>query len=145
VNQSNTWCCPVAKNLFFSALVVGGFVFLGIASQLGSAMAKSESSKTLRHVVQFQFKSDSSAEDVQKVVDAFRALPSKISEVADFEYGSNNSPEGLDLGFTHCFLVTFLSEADRATYISHPDHLAFVSVLKPHLEKVQVIDFWSAK
>jgi len=108
-------------------------------------MATSEFTQSLRHVVQFQFKADSSKEDVQKVVDALRALPAKIAEIDDFEYGTNNSPEGLNLGFTHCFLITFKSEENRAIYITHPDHLAFVDVLKPHLEKVQVIDFWSAK
>ena len=144
MNQSNPICCPAAKRLFLGMAVIGGLV-LASFSQLGSVMATSESSKTLRHVVQFQFKADSTADDVQKIVDAFRALPGKIREVAGFEYGTNNSPEGLADGFTHCFLVTFKSEDDRATYIKHPDHQAFVAVLKPHLEKVQVIDFWSAK
>jgi hypothetical protein len=102
-------------------------------------------SKMLRHVVQFQFKATSSEADVQRVVDAFRALTGKISEIADFEHGSNNSPEGLNDGFTHCFLVTFASEKDRKVYLDHADHQAFVSVLKPHLEKVQVIDYWAAK
>jgi hypothetical protein len=97
----------------------------------------------LRHVVMFQFKDSSSEADVQKVVDAFRALPGKIKEIADFEYGVNNSPEGLDGGLTHCFLVTFKSEADRAAYLPHPDHQAFVEVLKPHLEKVTVVDYWA--
>ena len=144
MNQSNPICCPAAKRLFLGIAVIGAMV-VATFSQLGSVMATTEPSKTLRHVVQFQFKADSSADDVQKVVDAFRALPGKITEVAGFEYGTNNSPEGLADGFTHCFLVTFKSEDDRATYIKHPDHQAFVAVLKPHLEKVQVIDFWSAK
>lgn len=97
----------------------------------------------LRHVVMFQFKESSSEADVQKLVDAFRGLPSKISQIADFEYGVNNSPEGLDGGLTHCFLVTFKSEADRDAYLPHPAHKAFVEVLKPHLEKVTVIDYWA--
>ncbi len=99
----------------------------------------------LRHVVMFQFKSTSSAEDVKGVVDAFRKLPSQIKEIADFEYGTDNSPEKLSGGLTHVFLVTFKSEADRAAYLPHPAHLAFVEVLKPHLEKVTVVDYWAAK
>lgn len=99
----------------------------------------------LRHVVMFQFKESSGEADVQKVVDAFRELPSKISEIADFEYGVNNSPEGLDGGLTHCFLVTFKSEADRDAYLPHPAHKAFVEVLQPHLEKVTVIDYWAKR
>ena len=105
--------------------------------------AKDEPAKMLRHVVLFKFKDSSSAEDVQKVVDAFRGLKSKIPEVAAFEYGTDNSPEGLANGFTHCFLITFKTEADRAAYLPHPAHKAFVDVLKPHLDKVQVIDYWA--
>ena len=99
--------------------------------------------KRLRHVVMFQFKDSSSEADVRGVVDAFNALPSKISQIADYEFGVNNSPENLNDGLTHCFLVTFKSEEDRAVYLPHKAHLAFVEVLKPHLEKVVVIDYWT--
>lgn len=101
--------------------------------------------KLLRHVVMFQFKESSSTEDIAGVVEAFRALPGKIPQIADFEYGTDNSPEKLADGLSHCFLVTFKSEADREVYLPHPAHLAFVDVLKPHLEKVVVIDYWASK
>jgi hypothetical protein len=107
--------------------------------------AKDEPTKMLRHIVLFKFKDSSSASDIQKVVDAFRGLKKEIPEIAAFEYGTDNSPEGLANGFTHCFLVTFKSEADRAVYLPHAAHLAFVSVLKPHLDKVQVVDYWAAE
>lgn len=118
-----------------------------LALTLGNANGQQETKepKLLRHVVMFQFKDSSSAADVQKVVDAFRALPSKISQIADFEYGTDNSPEGLAGGLTHVFLVTFASEEDRAAYLPHSAHQAFVEVLKPHLEKVTVVDYWASK
>ncbi|RPD43622.1 Dabb family protein [Paracnuella aquatica] len=104
-----------------------------------------QNDKLLRHVVLFKFKETSSAADVKKVEDAFRALPSKIKEVRGFEWGTNNSPEGLAQGFTHCFFVSFASEKDREVYLPHPAHAAFVEVLKPHLDKVLVIDYWAGK
>ena len=110
-----------------------------------SAQTETNTKQQLRHVVLFSFKSTSSADDVKKIEDAFRALPSKIKEVKGFEWGKNNSPEGLDQGFTHCFLVSFKSEKDREVYLPHPAHMAFVDVLKPHLEKILVIDYWSGK
>jgi hypothetical protein len=97
----------------------------------------------LRHVVLFQFKSTSSESDVKMVVDAFRKLRQEIPQIADFEYGVNNSPEGLNGGLTHCFLVTFKSEADRDAYLPHPAHKRFVDLLKPHLEKATVVDYWA--
>ncbi|MCU0448986.1 MAG: Dabb family protein [Bernardetiaceae bacterium] len=99
----------------------------------------------LRHVVIFKFKDAATPAQIKTVEDAFRALPGKIKQIKAFEWGTNNSPENLAQGFTHCFLVSFASEQDRAAYLPHPDHAAFVEVLKPHLDKALVIDYWAAK
>ncbi|MEX1039821.1 MAG: Dabb family protein [Pirellulaceae bacterium] len=101
--------------------------------------------KLLRHVVVFKFKEDASEEDIKKVEEAFRALPKQIKEIHDFEWGVNNSPEMLNKGFTHCFLVTFASEKDRDAYLPHPEHEKFVALLRPHLEDAFVVDYWSSK
>lgn len=97
----------------------------------------------LRHVVMFKFKEGTSKDDIRKVQEAFSALPSKIPQIASYEWGTNNSPEGLDKGFTHIFFLTFKSEEDRAAYLPHPDHKAFGDVLGPHLDDVLVLDYWS--
>ena len=99
----------------------------------------------LRHVVMFKFKEGSSKEDIGKVQKAFSALPSKIPQIQSYEWGTNNSPEGLDKGFTHIFFLTFNSEEDRAVYLPHPDHKAFGDILKPYLDDVMVMDYWSHK
>lgn len=98
--------------------------------------------KVLRHAVFFSFKEESSEEDIQKIVDAFRELPSKIEEIIDFQWGVNNSPEDHDDGFTHCFLLTFKDESGRAAYLPHDAHKAFGDVLRGHNDKVFVIDYW---
>lgn len=97
----------------------------------------------LRHVVLFKFKEGTSEETIKEIENAFGALPSKISEIAAYEWGINNSPEGLNKGLTHCFFVTFKSEADREVYLPHPDHQAFVQLLGPSLEDVTVVDYWT--
>ena len=97
----------------------------------------------LRHVVLFKFKDSASPDDIKKVEDAFRQLPSKIKQIKGYEWGTNNSPEGLSQGLTHCFLLTFESEADRAIYLPHPDHKAFGKLLGPYLDKVTVVDYWT--
>ena len=106
------------------------------------ASAQNQPGKLLRHVVLFKFKDGTAATDIKKVEDAFRALPSKIKEIKSLEWGTNNSPENLNQGFTHCFFVSFNSEADRAVYLPHPAHKAFGQVLGPYLDKVLVIDYW---
>ncbi|MCC5939484.1 MAG: Dabb family protein [Lunatimonas sp.] len=97
----------------------------------------------LRHVVLLKFKDESSAEDIKKVEQAFIALKDEISLIKDFEWGTNNSPEGLNKGLTHCFFVSFETEKDRDDYLPHPAHKAFVEVLMPHLDDVTVVDYWA--
>jgi len=104
-----------------------------------------ELDKQLKHMVFFKFKDDAAKKDVQAVIDAFAALPDKIGTIKAFEWGTNNSPENHADGFTHAFAVTFDSEAGRVKYLPHPEHTAFVEVLKPVLDKVRVLDFWAEK
>lgn len=105
--------------------------------------ADTQPEKVLRHVVLFSFKTEASPENIASVEAAFTALPGKIPEIKGYEWGTNNSPEGLDKGFTHCFFLTFHSEEDRAVYLPHPDHKAFGAVLGPYLEDVLVLDYWT--
>jgi hypothetical protein len=99
----------------------------------------------LIHMVAFKFKESSSKDDVQKVEEAFSALPGKIPQIASFESGTNVSPEKLDKGFTHGYLLTFHSQTDRDEYLIHPDHKEFGKIVGPHLADVFVIDFWGQK
>jgi hypothetical protein len=96
----------------------------------------------LKHIVLFTFKSTSSPEEVKNVAKTFAALYGKVPQVKKMEWGINMSPEHLDQGFTHCFTLTFSSEKDLADYQQNPDHKAFQAVLKPHMDKVFVVDYF---
>lgn len=137
--------CPCVQRFTLSALllcaVAGASMFIGRSA----SVAQDTQNKPLRHVVLFKFKDSASKADVEKLVDEFRALPKKIPVIADFEYGVNNSPEGLNEGLTHCFLVTFKSEKDREVYLPHAAHKAFVEQLMPHLDKAVVVDYFASK
>ncbi len=124
--------------------LVGLLALAVVASSLKArepAVKKKDQLGKLRHVVLFKFKDDAPRAEVKKIEDAFRALPSKVPEVVDFEWGTNNSPEGLADGFTHCFFVTFDNEKARDVYLPHAAHQEFVALLKPQLDKVLVIDY----
>ena len=107
-----------------------------------SAQTKKEGDKLLQHVVLFKFKDDAPPDQVKKIEEAFKALKSQIKEIKALEWGLNNSPENLNQGFTHCFLVSFASEKDREIYLPHARHKEFVALLGPVLDKVLVIDYW---
>ncbi len=123
------------KILFLACLVAFG--------SMAFVSPENPPKKMLRHVVLFKFKDSASPADVKKVEDAFRQLPTKIKQIKGYEWGTNNSPEGLSQGLTHCFFLTFESEADRAIYLPHPDHKAFGKILSPYLDKVVVVDYWT--
>lgn len=97
--------------------------------------------KMLRHVVMFKFKDSVSKEEIEAVEKAFVDLKDDIPMIRSLEWGTNVSPEGINQGFTHCFLLTFASEADRDAYLPHPAHKAFGNMLEPVIDKVMVIDY----
>ncbi|HPU07367.1 MAG TPA: Dabb family protein, partial [Thermogutta sp.] len=80
----------------------------GLVVQLyAESQAKFSHAGQVRHVVLFKFKDGTSPEDVAKIEKAFAALPSKIPQIAGFEWGTDCSVENLSQGFTHCFILTF--------------------------------------
>jgi hypothetical protein len=108
------------------------------------ANSMSEKINIYRHVVLFKFHDNTSKEKVGSIVEAFRALCTELPFVKDFEWGQNSSPENLNEGYTHCFIVTFADEKGRDAYLPHPAHQAFCRThLDPNLEKVCVVDFTS--
>lgn len=110
-------------------------------SILFSCSATQKEEGVLKHVVFFKWHDSVSAEKIDELIDVFAALPSKIEEIQNFEYGSDVSVEGLQKGFTHCFILTFASEKERDIYLPHPDHKALGDIIGPYLDDVMVIDF----
>jgi quinol monooxygenase YgiN len=94
-----------------------------------------------RHVVVFKFQSEATEEQIQDIVNEFSELPKQIGGIVGFEHGQNVSPEGLDQGFTHVFMVSFRDKSDFEAYLPHPAHKAFVEKLLPILDQPFVVDF----
>jgi hypothetical protein len=98
--------------------------------------------KPYRHVVLFKFRDHANEEILRGIEDAFHELAGQLPFVAGFEWGRNSSPEKLNHGYTHCFIVSFRDEAGRDAYLPHPLHQAFCKdYLDPNLEDVCVVDF----
>lgn len=128
--------------------LASGLIAAAVLSQTPSSNQAQETAKpgkVLRHVVLFKFKESVTAAQVQEVADAFAALPAKIPEIIDFEWGTDMSVEKRSEGFTHCFFVTFKDEKGRETYLPHPAHKDFGALVGPRIEKVLVVDYWARK
>ena len=123
------------------ALFAGGIFAMAHADNV-AGKPEAKPTKQLRHVVLFKFKDGTTSEQIKEVVDAFRALKSKIDTIQSFEYGTDISPEKKSEGFTHCFFLTFSDDKGRDAYLPHPAHKAFGALVGPRLDKVLVVDYW---
>ncbi len=69
---------------------------------------------------------------------AFVALPSKKPEIRGFEWGLNNSPEGLNKGLTH-FIA---KKTELFIYLTRIIGI-LVAYYSGILDDVVVVDFWT--
>jgi hypothetical protein len=97
-------------------------------------------SKTVKHIAFIKFKPGRTPAQITEVWRALEDLPKKIPGILGFTWGPNISPEGLDQGYTHSFIMTFESVAARDHYLPHPAHQAAVKVVLPQIESVIVCD-----
>ena len=117
------------------------FILLSMFLPAASGQTKIKG-KVLRHVVMFKFSDNAKPANIEKIEQAFAALPQKIKEIKGFEWGTNSSPEKLNQGLTHWFILTFISDKNRDTYLVHQAHKDFGKSLGSDVEKVTVVDFW---
>ncbi len=97
----------------------------------------------VKHIVVFKYKSTATPEQIIEVTNAFKSLRGTIPGIVSFEYGVNNSPENLNKGFTHVYLLTFENAGARDAYLPHPEHKKFGELLGRLgvLEEPFVVDF----
>ena len=115
--------------------------FLLSVSAFAKPPVKKMKSTSVQHIVLFKFKADATPEKIKEIVAAFEALPSKISQIKDLKWGTNNSPENHAHGLTHAFILTFDSEKDRDAYLPHPAHAEFGKIVGPWIDEITVVDF----
>jgi len=99
--------------------------------------------KKLRHVVLFGFRDGTTDFEIEEIARRFGSLAQTVPGIESFEWGANNSPEGKAGEHTHCFVLTFDSEAARDAYLPHPEHTQFVAFASPWIERALVIDYWT--
>ena len=89
------------------------------------SMDSNTNTQTVRHIVAWRFRDDTTQAQIEQFTHAFRSLTTRISGIVGFEHGPNNSPENLNRGLTHVFMLTFASVAARDAYLPHPEHKRF--------------------
>ncbi|MEO1012847.1 MAG: Dabb family protein [Bacteroidota bacterium] len=99
--------------------------------------------KILRHIVNLKYKEEATREQVDEAVKTFLNLKNEIPEIANIEWGLNDSTEGHSEGFTHSFTITFNDEHAREVYLFHKAHLDLVNKVGPIIGGVFVMDYWT--
>jgi hypothetical protein len=95
----------------------------------------------VKHVGLLAFKSQVGPEQIETCFRELGELAGRIPGLRDFCHGPYSSPEGLNDGYTHGFIMTFESAAARDAYLPHPDHERVKELVLPWVERVVVFDF----
>ena len=88
----------------------------------------------IKHAVLLKFQSSTTPAKLEGLMAALGGLCGKIPGLLDFSGGAYSSPEGLNKGFTHGFVMTFADAASRDGYLPHPEHEKVKNVIFPELD-----------
>ena len=102
------------------------------------------------HLLLICFTEETSDDKITEIWRLFEDLPNGsdgIEGIISVQFGSNNSPEGLNKGFTHSVAIMFNSVASRDAYTgtsSQPaatKHRALKDVFLPTIKDIIVFDY----
>lgn len=88
----------------------------------------------IRHCVLFRFREDVGDDAIAGILTRFAQLVGTIPGVTAVHAGASVSPEGLEQGFRHGFVMDIESERLRDAYLIHPEHTAISEDLLPLLQ-----------
>jgi hypothetical protein len=95
----------------------------------------------VKHVVLLKFKDGTTEEQIGKFFEDVLDLSETVPGIDDYVSGANCSPENLNQGMTHSFIMTFADIAARDAYIVHPDIQHFKTTASAIVENALVFDF----
>lgn len=76
----------------------------------------------ITHVVLLRLQTDLPKTAVDGVFAELASLQGRIPGLSSFAGGPYSSPEGLNRGYTHGFVMTFQDARSRDAYLTHPEH-----------------------
>lgn len=95
----------------------------------------------VKHIGLIKFKESATEEQINNLFDHLLDLTENVEGIEDYVAGPNCSPEGLNQGYSHAFIMTFVDAAARDAYLPHPEHQRFKDAHLPIIESVVVLDF----
>jgi hypothetical protein len=94
----------------------------------------------IEHIVLIRVKDSATDESIEAARRAVEAMRREIDGVESVVWGPSNSPEGLEQGYTHGFIVRLRDEAARDAYSPHPAHERVAHAVDGIADAVLVFD-----
>lgn len=88
----------------------------------------------IRHIVLIRFRTDVTEAQIAAMFAELEDIRTKISGVLAITSGRSESPEKIERGYMHGFVVDFDGWAALEAYQTHPDHKALGAKLVAHAE-----------
>lgn len=76
----------------------------------------------IRHIVLTRFKPDTSEEKIARIYEGLSAVADKLPGAHSFVGGRSDSPEQLERGYKHGFVIDFDDWDALSAYAENPDH-----------------------
>ncbi len=95
----------------------------------------------IQHMVMFKIKPEVTTEKVTELFRLLAKLQQLIPGITYFAGGAYSSPEGLNQGYTHGFVMTFENVNARDAYLPHPEHERVKAALLPCIDGALAFDF----
>lgn len=78
----------------------------------------------IRHIVLVKFKPEAAEAEIAAILDGLSALVAALPGAQGFTGGRSDSPEHMERGYTHAFVIDFDGWPDLAAYAGHATHRA---------------------
>lgn len=88
----------------------------------------------VKHAVFLRVKKEAPTQIVADFFAELAGFGRHVPGMLNFSGGPYSSPEGLNQGFTHGFVMTFADELSRDTYLTHPEHDKVKAFMFPWIE-----------
>lgn len=86
------------------------------------------------HMVLLRIRRNVPMRDIERVFTAIGELQKKIPGITGYSWGPNDSPTGMNRGYTHGFCMGFRDAAARNAYLPHPEHVRVQGLVAGVLE-----------
>ena len=95
----------------------------------------------VKHISLFKFKDGTSQDQIDKAFEELMDVSENVPGIEDYVSGPNNSPQSLNQGFTHGYIMTFENVGARDAFLPHPEHERANTNMMPLVDSVLVFDF----